>query len=190
MPDIFIPIDTTNYSTFYNELVRRGIISSFIMDYLGTNRTALKQKYPTFDDFRKNFKINDKLYNELVEYAKKEGVVDSAKLYFSYKVESFAKAKRAELDSLYTSLDDLKKLDKFEKMMRDYITAEHKKDVEDRNADKAPKLIKNYMMFELGRNLYSYSDAYRFILEEDNTYKQACKAINDNKLFRRLKISY
>ncbi len=190
MPDIFIPIDTTNYSTFYNELVRRGIISSFTMNYLGANREALKQKYPTFDDFRKSFKINDKLYNELVEYAKKEGVVDSAKLYFSYKVESFAKTKRKELDSLYTTLDDLKKLDKFEKMMRDYITAEHKKDVEDRNADKAPKLIKNYMMFELARNLYSYSDAYRFILEEDNTYKQACKAIYDNKLFRRFKISY
>ena len=125
-----------------------------------------------------------------MDYAKNEGVVDSAKLYFSYKVESFAKEKRKELDSLYTSLDDMKKLDKFEKSLRDYIEKEYKKDVEDRNADKAPKLIKNYMMFELARNLYSYSDAYRIILEEDNTYKQACKAIYDNKLFRRFKISY
>ena len=160
------------------------------MNYLGSNREALKQKYPTFDDFRKNFKISDKLYNELVDYAKKEGVVDSAKLNFSYKVERFAKEKRKELDSLYTSLDDLKKLDKFEKMMRDYVNAEYKKDVEDRNAEKAPKLIKNYMLFELARNLYTYSDAYRIILEEDNTYKQACKAINDNKLFRRFKIAH
>lgn len=190
MPDIFIPIDTTNYSTFYNDLVRRGVISSFTMNYLSSNREALKQKYPTFDDFRKNFIIDDKMYNELVAYAKNEGVVDSAKLRFSYKLEAFAKTKRAELDSIYSSLDDLKKMEQFEKMMHEYVQDEYQKDIKDRNADKAPKLIKTYLTFEIARNLYTYSEAYRIILEDDVTYQQACKAINDNKLFRRFKISH
>ena len=61
--------------------------------------------------------------------------------------------------------------------------------MKDRNSDKAPRLVKTYMLFEIARNLYSYSDAYQYILQEDPTYKEACKVINENRVFRKYKIS-
>lgn len=189
MPDIFIPMDTTNYSTFYNEIVRKGVVSGFTLDYLSTHRDELKNKYPTFNDFKNKFKVNDELYNELIKYAGKEGVTDKTKLYFSTRLEEFVKEKKAELDSLYTNLNDLEKMDKLDEMLRTYVKDSYEKSVKDRNTDKAPNLIKNYLLFELARNLYSYGEAYQIILAEDVAFQQACKAIGNNKLFKRFKIS-
>ena len=131
------------------------------MNYLSDNREKLKTQYPTFEDFKKKYSISNKMYNDLVEYAKKEGVVDSAKLYFAANLEKFAKEKKAELDSIYASENDLRKMDILDKMISDYMKEAYKKSVEERNSDKAPNLIKTYMLFEIARNIYSYSDAYQ-----------------------------
>lgn len=190
MPDIFIPLDTTNYSYFYSELVRKGVVSSFVMNYLSDNREKLKAQYSTFEEFKKKFSISNKMYNDLVEYAKKEGVVDSAKLYFAANLEKFAKEKKAELDSIYASENDLRKMDILDKMISDYMKEAYKKSVEERNSDKAPNLIKTYMLFEIARNIYSYSDAYQFMLQEDRTFQEACKVINDVKVFKKYKVAH
>lgn len=188
MPDLFVPLDTTNYSYFYNELVRKGIVASFVMNFLSTDRETLHQQYPTFADFKKNYKISDKMYADLVKYAEKEGVVDSAKFYFTANLEKFAKEKKAELDSIYSSVDDLKKMEKLDKMVREYMEKSYEKSVKDRNSEKAPKLVKTYMLFEIARSLYSYGEAYQFLLDDDNTYQQACKVMYDTKVFKKYKI--
>lgn len=190
MPDIFIPLDTTNYSYFYSELVRKGVVSSFVMNYLSDNREKLKTQYPTFEDFKKKYSISNKMYNDLVEYAKKEGVVDSAKLYFAANLEKFAKEKKAELDSIYASENDLRKMDILDKMISDYMKEAYKKSVEERNSDKAPNLIKTYMLFEIARNIYSYSDAYQYMLQEDRTFQEACKVINEVRVFKKYKVAH
>ncbi|MBO4646277.1 MAG: S41 family peptidase [Bacteroidales bacterium] len=189
MPDLFVPMDTTNYSYFYNELVRKSIISSYVIHYLEENRQAMKAKYPTFADFKKNFKISDKMYNDLLAYASSEGVVDSTRLDFSAHLKSFVQSKQAQLDSMYSSLNDLKKMEKLDKMIKEYVTKEYEKSVKERNSEKAPKLIKTHMLFEFARNLYSYGDAYQFMLEQDKTFQQACKVMYDNRVFRKYKIS-
>lgn len=189
MPDLFVPMDTNNYSYFYNELVRKGIVSSFVMNYLSDERENLKRQYPAFEDFKKNFTVSDKMYAELIAYAAKEGVVDSAKLYFSAHLEQFAKDKKKELDSLYNSFDDVSQLAQLDKMFKEYITEAYHKSVKDRNSDKAPQLVKTYMMFELARNLYTYGEAYQFLLDDDKTFQEACKTIYNTKLFKKYKIA-
>ena len=77
-----------------------------------------------------------------------------------------------------------------DKMISDYMKEAYKKSVEERNSDKAPNLIKTYMLFEIARNLYSYSDAYQFMLQEDKTYQEACKVINDVKVFKKYKVAH
>lgn len=189
MPDIFIPIDTTNYSTFYNELARKGIVSSFTLNYLSTHRETLKNKYPTFNDFKEHFRVSDELYNSLIQYAEKEGVIDEEKLYFSDRVATFLKEKRATLDSIYTQLSDLEKMDSLQKMLNQYIKESYEKSVKERNSAKAPDLIKNYLTFELARNLYTYGEAYQILLSDDKAFQQACKAMESNHLFKKFKIS-
>lgn len=189
MPDIFIPMDTTNYSTFYNEVVRKGVVSSFTLDYLASHRDELKNRYPTFADFKNNFHVSDEMYNELLKYAEKEGVTDETKLYFSSRLDEFLKENKSKLDSIYTDLNDLEKMDVLNEMVRKYVKESYDKSVKERNADKAPQLLKNYLTFEFARNLYSYGEAYQILLAEDVTFQQACKAIDNNKLFKRFKIS-
>lgn len=188
MPDLFVPMDTTHYAVFYNDLVRRGVISTFVMDYLDANRAALKNQYPTFEQFKQNFQISDKMYNELTAFAKKEGVVDSAKLFLATRLEVFAEQKENEIDSLYNSIDDLKNLEKLNQMLTDFVNESYQKSVSERNSQMAPQLIKTYMLFELARNLYGYGDAYRYILEDDATFLKACEVMKDDKVFRKYKV--
>lgn len=188
MPDLFVPMDTTHYAAYYNDLVRRGVISSFVMDYLDANRADLKKRYPTFEQFKKNFRISDKMYNELTAFAQKEGVVDSAKLYLATRLEVFAEQKEKEIDSLYNSIDDLKNLEKLNQMMTDFVNESYQKSINDRNSRMAPQLIKTYMLFELARNLYGYGDAYQYILEDDATFLKACEVMKDDKVFRKYKV--
>lgn len=59
MPDVFIAADTSNYSAYYGLLSRRGIISSFILEYADRNRNKIISGYSDFDDFNKNFVFSE-----------------------------------------------------------------------------------------------------------------------------------
>ena len=74
-------------------------------------------------------------------------------------------------------------------MFKEYITEAYQKSVKDRNYDKAPQMVKTYMMFELARNLYTYGEAYQFLLDDDKTFQEACKTIYNTKLFKKYKIA-
>lgn len=190
MPDIFVPMDTTQYSALYNEIVRKGIVSNFVMSYLSENRERMKQLYPTFKDFDANFSISEKMYSDLLTVAAKEGVVDSAKFLFAERLKLFVDEKKGVLDSLYASLGDLRKMDKLDEMIRDFVEDSYQKSVRDRNPEKAPELIKNYMRYEFARNLYSYGDAYQIILRQDRTFKEACDVMAHDKEFRKHKVDH
>jgi carboxyl-terminal processing protease len=73
MPDVFVPLDTTGTSGYFSRLVRKGIFSSFALNYVNDNRDDLKKKYPTFEKFKKDFKT-DKIVKELIAKGEKEGV--------------------------------------------------------------------------------------------------------------------
>jgi carboxyl-terminal processing protease len=81
MPDIFVPLDTTEYSDYHRNLVGKGVINSTVMDYLNSNRDELKKKYTTFDAFRKGFEVNDDFLKNLQENATKEKIPLNEKQY-------------------------------------------------------------------------------------------------------------
>jgi len=78
MPDIFVPIDTTTYSDYYRDLIRKGIINRFILKYMDVNRTDLEKQYKgtkknrDFDYFLKNYEITDEFLSDLTSYATDE----------------------------------------------------------------------------------------------------------------------
>jgi carboxyl-terminal processing protease len=67
MPDIFVPMDTSMHYSYINRLGRKGIIRNFAMDYVDSNRDQLKQNYPEFDQFDKNFHVTSEMIDEVVE---------------------------------------------------------------------------------------------------------------------------
>jgi len=74
MPDIFVPLDTTKNTDYYGEMIRKGIMNTFVLNYIDKNRKKLLKEYPDFDTYNSTFSVNEDLLSELVEYAEKEGL--------------------------------------------------------------------------------------------------------------------
>lgn len=74
MPDYFVPIDTSYLSDYYRKLISRGIMNTFILNYVDNNRKKLHNKYEQIGSFIANFEITDDLMSDLTEFADKEGL--------------------------------------------------------------------------------------------------------------------
>lgn len=77
MPDVFVPLDTTGFTKYYVETVRRGILYNFAFEYVDNNREYLSQ-------FKDAKSINDYLdsiniFDTFVIYAEENGVPKSTK---------------------------------------------------------------------------------------------------------------
>lgn len=74
MPDIFIPYDTSNYSDYYRDIVRKGILNRFVLEYVDDNRAKINKEFSGFQSFKPNFVVDLKLLQSFESYAEKEGV--------------------------------------------------------------------------------------------------------------------
>ena len=73
MPDIFIPADTSFYTPFYGELVRKGIITDFANDYSDKHRNELAKQYKDYDTFVERYNVTDNLFEQFLLYAEGKG---------------------------------------------------------------------------------------------------------------------
>jgi len=190
MPDIFIPLDTSLYSSLYNEMIRKGIISSFVLAYMETNKVAYQAKYATMEDFKNRFEISEALFQDLMNYAHKEGIKDSIPFQFSKRAELFVKNKAAELDSLYHSLEDLQKNTQYQKMLIEFVTESFNESMRLRNVNKANDFIKDALKYEIARNLFSYGEARQIFLMKDDYFLKALEVINNDKIFKRFNVEH
>jgi carboxyl-terminal processing protease len=74
MPDIFVPLDTSRYYRYFNELVRKNVLFTYVVGFIDKNRESLKSKYPTFKDYQKNFQITPLMIDNLVKAGEKEKI--------------------------------------------------------------------------------------------------------------------
>lgn len=188
MPDIFIPLDTTKYSTLFNEIVRKGVFGNFVVEYLENNREKLHNKYPKFEDFQKYYTITDEFYEEFMDFAKKEGVSESASFSFSDYANAFVKENKEKLDSLFKS-PSLFDVHTFDTMFSKYIDNTYGEMQRLRNEEHASEFIKEYLRFEIARGVYGYGEAYRVFLESDDTFQQAVEIMHNKKIFKKYKVN-
>lgn len=72
MPDYFVPMDTTSYSDYYRELIRRGIFNRFVLQYVDENRDNLLATYSDFESFKKEFQPGEEQTDALIAFATEE----------------------------------------------------------------------------------------------------------------------
>jgi carboxyl-terminal processing protease len=65
MPDLFVAIDTADYSNYYRDLVAKGILNRYSITYVDNNRKKLKATYPTEEKFIDNFTVTDAMIQEI-----------------------------------------------------------------------------------------------------------------------------
>lgn len=74
MPDIFVPLDTMGYTNFYRDILRKGILNRFVIDYIDKHRTELKTNYTSFEYYKNNFTVTEQIFNHLKAFSEKDSI--------------------------------------------------------------------------------------------------------------------
>ena len=74
LPDIFVPIDTTDNSKYFSKILRKGLDNRFALHYVDSLRATLEEDYPSEDAFILDFKISENMTEEFLAFVEKEGV--------------------------------------------------------------------------------------------------------------------
>lgn len=74
IPDVFVPVDTTEYSKYYSDLSAKGVLIQYTFAYIDQHRDELKAKYTDVKSFDKGFKVTEEIMQGLIDMGEKEGV--------------------------------------------------------------------------------------------------------------------
>lgn len=72
-PDVFVPIDTADYSLFYSRAVSEGLMADFIYKYTDTHKKDL-QAFKSLDQLISDFNISDYTFNDFIQYSASKGI--------------------------------------------------------------------------------------------------------------------
>lgn len=72
MPDVFVPLDTTQYTKFLRQMAARSYIINANLKYIDVNRKQLKKQFATFNDFNARFEVPQSLIDDVVQAAEKD----------------------------------------------------------------------------------------------------------------------
>lgn len=75
MPDVFVPLDTTQNTKYYRQLAAQSVITSNVLKYVVANRQKLLSAYPTIKEYKAAFTVPDELTERILE----EGMKKNAK---------------------------------------------------------------------------------------------------------------
>lgn len=75
MPDIYIALDTSWATDYYADVVGKGIVNQFALDYVNTHRTEFTTKYSDPFMFNANYVLDDEVWSAFFKYAENEGIV-------------------------------------------------------------------------------------------------------------------
>lgn len=161
LPDLFIPLDTTENSEFLRELLSNGLFYQYINEYVDLNRDYLKAKYPNFESFDSEFSIEGEFLDSFFAFAEKE-------LAPKQDDEEASEEKANEADE-----DEEKTF------------AERKEE----GMKTSSKIIHTRLKALLARTLWQTEEFYRVFNAQDDAVSKALESIDD-KTFRKLKLSY
>ena len=74
IPDVFVPVDTTEFSKYYSDLSAKGVLIQYTLSYVDKYREEMKKKYADVATFEKGFVVSDEMMKELIAMGEKEGV--------------------------------------------------------------------------------------------------------------------
>ena len=73
-PDVFVPLDTTRVTKLHRNVVAKGVFNKTVSEYIDQNRKTWTRRYSAFEDFEAEFVVSEKIYEKLIENARKEKV--------------------------------------------------------------------------------------------------------------------
>ena len=166
MPDYYIPMDTTDAffvartTPLFQELYYyRGAINKYVQTLLETNRKQLKEQYPSFDSFKKNFTVSDNMLNDLLEMYKKDKTEEQ-------------KTNTIQLDA---NNKEIKQQTTYQ------LTVDQEKDLV-----KSKDLILHFIKMNIAREVYGDNEFYQLFNSLFDTYNKAIEIISNDKAYNKL----
>ena len=74
MPDLFVPLDTTQYTPLHRQLSARSYIINANLKYVDANRSTLRARYASFEQFDKEFEIPQSVIDGMLKEAEKDKI--------------------------------------------------------------------------------------------------------------------
>ena len=74
MPDVFVPLDTLQYTKYHRQLVLKGVVINTDLRYIDNHRDQLRSLFPTFEAFRTGFQVPQALIDDVMKDGEKQGV--------------------------------------------------------------------------------------------------------------------
>lgn len=74
MPDYFVPLDTTEYTSYFRKLSAKGVIINTSLKYIDDNRKQIKKQYAQFADFMAHYTVPQALVDSVVNAGRKQKV--------------------------------------------------------------------------------------------------------------------
>ncbi len=81
MPDVFIPLDTSMSSKYYDNLRRESVLNDFTYAYVDEHRADLLKSYTDVFAFKQNFTLTDDFMSKFMALAEKKNVKKDEKGY-------------------------------------------------------------------------------------------------------------
>jgi carboxyl-terminal processing protease len=72
MPDVFVPLDTTEFTKYFRAILGTGAFNTFSLTYVNKNREKFKANYPTFETYVAKFNCDQAFMDEFFQYIAKE----------------------------------------------------------------------------------------------------------------------
>lgn len=74
LPDVFVPLDTTDNSAYFSSILRKGLDSRFALTFVDSIRSELEARYPTEDDFIAKFEVDEEMASDFQAFVANEGI--------------------------------------------------------------------------------------------------------------------
>ena len=74
MPDVFVPLDTTIYTDFHRDLLAKGVLNQYPINYLDKHRKELTSRYKNVEQFVEGFTVTDEMLADLLKMGEAEKV--------------------------------------------------------------------------------------------------------------------
>jgi carboxyl-terminal processing protease len=66
MPDVFVPLDTTLFPVYYQNIMKNGKLSEFVLDYIDKNRNYFNRNFPQFDIYKTQYQVGNDLVKKII----------------------------------------------------------------------------------------------------------------------------
>lgn len=73
-PDKFVPLDTTAFTKYYRNMVAKGVVNRYVVNYVDANRESIKKRYKNSDTYIRDFQVSPEMLQEMYDMGAKDGV--------------------------------------------------------------------------------------------------------------------